>query len=397
MKVLIFIDKKKLAPTGGPIGYCYNIKKYLEENDCSVDIHFLNEEDCESTQKKTRIKTFLSNFLNRHARWLLNYRLYSNVIFKGKNSTPITNINSYDFIHFHTPFDFFREREIIKGYKGKTILTSHSPIPSHMELLEDVISKREQKVFKKLYSNLYQIDEYSFLHADYVFFPCQEAEESYCNKWLRYSEISNLIKGKKRYLLTGTNNCSYRIDPNTIRDNLGISTNSFVISYVGRHNAAKGYDRLKEMGENLLLDKNVFFVICGLEKPMTRLINDNWIEIGWTRDAHSYINASDVFVLPNRDTYFDLVFLEVLSLGKIIVASKTGGNKVFIGESRGIFLYESIEEAIEILKKIRTLSETEKKELETENKRLFIEKYSTSVFMKNYTNLLLELKHNNEH
>ena len=59
------------------------------------------------------------------------------------------------------------------------------------------------------------------------------------------------------------------------------------------------------------------------------LKTDHWIEVGWTNDPHSLIAASDVFVLPNHETYFDLILLEVLSLGVPVVMSRTGGNKFF--------------------------------------------------------------------
>ena len=43
----------------------------------------------------------------------------------------------------------------------------------------------------------------------------------------------------------------------------------------------------------------------------------------WTNDPHSLINASDMFILPNKETYFDLIMLEVLSMGKIVLATNT--------------------------------------------------------------------------
>lgn len=391
MKVLLFIDKNQLAPTGGPIGYCYNIKKYLDGNDCEIEFHFLNEKSLCQTANSHGFKQRITSFLEKHARWFLNYRLYNNVINKRKSFLQIDNINQYDFIHFHTPFDFYRERDVLKGFKGKTIITSHSPIPSHLELLEDVISNKEKRRFKKLYRDLYLIDEYTFLNADYIFFPCREAEESYKNKWPRYNELCSEIDFKKRYILSGINKCTFRIEPKVLRKELGIGESDFVVSYAGRHNTTKGYDILKDIGQRMLDDNNVYFVVCGKEMPIKRLSHDRWIEIGWTKDAHSYINASNVFLLPNRDTYFDLVFLEVLSLGKIIVASKTGGNKIFEGKSRGIFLYNTQEEAISILKRLKSMSVVELNELEQDNKKLFEKEFSINVFMKNYVSLLKTL------
>lgn len=62
---------------------------------------------------------------------------------------------------------------------------------------------------------------------------------------------------------------------------------------------------------------------------MKGLIHEKWIEAGWVDDPYSIINASDIFVLPNRETYFDLILLEVMSLGKPVLLPYNGGNKYF--------------------------------------------------------------------
>ena len=142
--------------------------------------------------------------------------------------------------------------------------------------------------------------------------------------------MNNFEKKKKhRYMPTGIVGCKAKVNREDFRKKYGIPDNAFVISYAGRHNEIKGYADLKKLGEKLLADKNVYFLIAGKEEPMTGLKNDHWIEVGWTNDPHSLIAASDVFVLPNHETYFDLILLEVLSLGVPVVMSRTGGNKYF--------------------------------------------------------------------
>ena len=70
--------------------------------------------------------------------------------------------------------------------------------------------------------------------------------------------------------------------------------------------------------------------------------DERWIEVGWTDEPHSLTNASDCLVVPNRQTYFDLVILEGLSLGIPIVTSMTGGNKYFKKEKCGGVFYTKI-------------------------------------------------------
>ena len=81
--------------------------------------------------------------------------------------------------------------------------------------------------------------------------------------------------------------------------------------------------------------------------------------------------------------------LEILSLGKIVVATRTGGNKYFEKlNPKGIFLYNTIEEAKEILLKIKALSPEERKELGDDNARIFDNNFTDKIFYNNYVNLL---------
>lgn len=132
--------------------------------------------------------------------------------------------------------------------------------------------------------------------------------------------------------------------------------------------------------------------IAGREGPLTRLENPSWIEIGFTKDPYSLISAGDVFVLPNNETYFDLVMIEVLSLGKIVIASRTGGNKYYEkAGAKGVFLYDTLAEAEELVDKVKAMSKEERKKLEKEN-RCFYEKYLTStVFYENYKKMVNEV------
>ena len=122
------------------------------------------------------------------------------------------------------------------------------------------------------------------------------------------------------------------------------------------------------------------------------LNHKRWVEVGWTNDPHSLIAASDVFVLPNKETYFDLVMLEVLSLGKVIVASNTGGNKYFNKlNATGVLLYDTKDEAIKLINDIKQLSSYEKAKMEKANKKIFEDYFTMEIFSKQYMNIINNL------
>lgn len=377
MKVLIYLEENKLAPVGGPLGVGYNIWSEIKKNS-NAEIFFLQSEE-EKRTKSFQMIRWIKSFVNFY-------------FFPSAKNARI--MSEFDAIHFHSVKTFYKERRALKKYKGVVLLTSHSPVPMSKEMFDDVVSKFP--VFKHvtfLQNWFRKMDKYAFEKADYIVFPCPEAEEPYINNWPEYAEIKSRRIGSYRYALTGIVPVIAKNTSREIRNELGISDSAFIISYVGRHNEVKGYDQLKLLGDRILAkNSDTFFVICGKEFPLTGLQNDHWYEVGWTDNAHSYIVAADVFVLPNRETYFDLIMLEILSLGKIVVASRTGGNRFFEqNHVPGVFLYDTLEEAEQILYTIKNMSKAQSQELGRLNKKYFDQHLTSEQFVNALRNIYKEV------
>ena len=292
-------------------------------------------------------------------------------------------------VHFHNPKDLYLARNQLRSYRGLVLLTSHSPKPWHCELRE-AESAFEQHYLDWFYRGMDYVDFTAFKRADYIIFPCKDAEEPYYENWRDYPEIHHALKDKYRYLLTGSVDCSARIDVVSYRKSKGIAADSFVLSFVGRHNATKGYDIFCNITEQLIAKDGSYCALVGGRKTTGCRDSSNWIEVGWTDDPHSLIAASDVFILPNRETYFDLVLLEALALGVVVVASNAGGNKHFAGQP-GIFLFDTVEQAVSIVERVRDMGTCRRKELGDLNRSLFLEEYNASVFASNYCTLIDKL------
>ena len=142
---------------------------------------------------------------------------------------------------------------------------------------------------------------------------------------------------------------------------------------------------------------NCYFLIAGAEHPFHGLNHDRWIEVGWTNDPHSVINASDIFVLPNKNTYFDLILLEVMSLGKPVLFTFTGGNKFMYKLNKGgLFKYSTVNEAITELKKIMKFSPSDLGKIGNTNKDIFNDNFTVSKFYENYKSVLKEIERENK-
>lgn len=392
MRVLVYLPEEKLTPKGGPfaVGYYY-YKEMCRRNEHTLEFTHVNEKYEDSHRKGRMITSKLPNWINklhRTVRGILNRK----ALLYGKRCAPIHNYDEYDMIHFHQADHFYLERNNLKNYKGIILYQSHSPLPWGQEQCKD-ISKWYEWCIPHMVEKYEEIDKWCFDRADYIIFPCQDAEEPYLKNWTYYSTIKELYKEKYRYILTGIMPAFAKQSREDVLKKYGVPNDGFVISYVGRHNTVKGFDILKDIANRYFSkEPNAWVISAGLEEPFKRLPHKRWKEIGFTNDPHSLISASDVFVLPNRVTYFDIVMIEVLSLGKIVIASRTGGNKYFEKQNLpGVMLYDSVEEAVELLEKVKSMSPEERAEKERKNHEFFVNHLSSSAMYDSYITLLKEI------
>ncbi|MCI6229141.1 MAG: glycosyltransferase family 4 protein [Clostridiales bacterium] len=377
MNVLIYLEEDRVAPVGGPLGVGYHIKQAAEKKglDC---IHFLPG-NAAQLQKEAGQKSWLYQHkrLTKAVRSFRHIDEYQKMFYSPVDTSDY--LNQFDIIHFHRTSDMYKQRKSLENYRGKVIVTSHSPVPLAQELLAASATGVELAYMKHNLKKFQEMDSWAFRNADYIVFPCEDAEEPYYLNWEEYADIHEQRKAHYRYIPTGISDISVSADRSSVRDKFGISNEEFVVVYAGRHNEVKGYDSLKRIGERYLSNhRDTRFLIAGTEGPLMRLDHPKWTEVGWTREVHNIINAGDVFVLPNKFTYFDLIMIEVLALGKIVVASRTGGNKFFEKAGvEGVFLYDTEEEACDALDRIKEMSSVQREALGQKN-RLFYENHLTS-------------------
>lgn len=388
--ILIYMQEGDLAPKGGPSGYNYHLRQQLVGLGAN-NIHFLPGYD-QAARGANKLVNNISWKPLKNMLTIVKSILRKTKQLYGTNKVSMVDLNDYDIVHFHSTMTMYRCMDSLNNYKGKVVLTSHCPTLESLQYI-DMLTDWEKKHMMWLYKNLIKIDQYAFSRADYIVFPCPDAEEPYYNNWTEYKKVKESKKDNYRYILTGTEKRTAKRSRSEVCKEYGIPEDAFILSYAGRHNEIKGYDVLKSIGEKVLAKyPNAYFLIAGAEEPLKGLNHERWIEVGWTTDPHSLIAASDAFVLPNRETYFDLIMLEVLSLGKIVVASSTGGNKYFEKiDAKGVMTYKSQDEALSLIDKLHAMSSEEKESLKKTNEKLFDEQFCLEVFGKNYVELINSL------
>jgi glycosyltransferase involved in cell wall biosynthesis len=159
-------------------------------------------------------------------------------------------------------------------------------------------------------------------------FPCKQAREP-------YEKVPVLRKSFRR------NDSKFFYVPSAILDlniddkkmqrfsDFGIPQDAFVVTYFGRHNLIKGYDILKIVGTALLDKYPKLYFLCAGIGDLQPVNHPGWIELGFINNAHELLYQSNLYILPNRETFFDLITLEILRSSTPIILSETGGNRYF--------------------------------------------------------------------
>ena len=139
---------------------------------------------------------------------------------------------------------------------------------------------------------------------------------------------------------------------------------------------------------------NVEFVIAGKIESDDYPKNERWHELGYISDAQNLMNASDVIVIPNRNTYFDLVILEALSLGKIVITSNTGGNIDISKDTDALVLFDNYEDEslFRAISEIKNMSKDNRNELEEAALHFYKENCTEQIFANNYIRIINDIK-----
>lgn len=235
------------------------------------------------------------------------------------------------------------------------------------------------------------IENYAFMHSDGFIFPSEHSRDLY----RAFPGFEKSINKPTRFVKTG---CVERVvtkDRAQYRREIGVDDDCFLVAYIGRHNTIKGYDLLIEAFDQLKDDQRLRFVCAGA--PSTLLScpqSTNWIELGYINDAYNLMNAADILVVPNRSTYYDLVIVEALSHGTIVLTTPTGGNIDIAPFTKGMLLMDecSTDSLVAGIRKASNYEDCELAKMGAEN-RLFYDRYgSLSSFAINYEEAIVSLE-----
>ena len=404
---LTYLDLKADIRSGGPSGYIANLQVGLNNINPSnlIENYILTPSESWHEPEKNWLQKLIYkypvtkylyvNYFSKERRKMYKYFckkiealdydiLPDDVIQKIKDK----NIKT---IHCHRLEDFYRIRNTFKQLNRdvKFILTSHCPESISYEIY-DIFKDFGYSEKKLIYlKNLWQkVEEKAFKKADILIFPSKEAMDPY------YETIPEFYEWTKdkdiRFFQTGAKALETSKTKEELKKQFGVPEDKNIVVYIGRHNEVKGYDVLVEAGKKILKDRDdTLFLIGGktnslIEPPK----NKNWRELGWVNPAE-LLKIADVFVLPNKRTYFDLILLEVMSTGTPVIASNTGGNKSVQQVTQSLIMFDgSVDDLDKKLSEFLNKSETEKRELSDKLLKAYENNYTPEKFAQRYVDLI---------
>lgn len=404
MKVLIWNKSFISANIGGPIGYIKNLRDYISDHPDN-EIFFYTDvvkqevknNDGYAKSFNGRVKSLFKKYKMDWVNDLIYFiRVLISYYFKkvSLSNEDINIINGFDFVHVHTFYEYNQSFINNDKIKAKVILTTHTPEPTFDEktplflkpffkgcsFIRNFFIRKEMEAYKK---------------ADFLMFPVPSAIEVYTNSSKILKDGFTKIKDKMFFVPTAI--------PSISNTNLNVNysfpakDDELNVCYIGRHTVVKGYDSLKKMAKKILeSNKSVRFIIGGEQHPLKGLNHKRWKELGWV-NTPALLNAVDVFILPNKETYFDLIVLEVLRCGTPIIMTRTGGNKWFESniKNEGIFFYDynDTNELNNNIERILNLKRNGKLDDLRKNNRMFCEeKLSMKTYVSSYKHYLNSIK-----
>lgn len=377
------------------MGYCYNIKSYLDENPCeNIDFYPSNKVETEAPkQQKLGLKRMVSKFLSscKYTEFfIVLYRYYIKKIELSKSDYEL--LQKYDFVHVHLMSEILQTFRYYKG-NAKVILTTHTPEPMIDELIGRFNVHFLMKIFPFVRTFCLKKEALAYQKADYVMFPVPEAKEPYANRSRILSETLNELQKNTFYVPTSVKRLLEEPKSNLL-EKFNIPSGSLRVCYVGRHNEVKGYDFLRKLAKKVWEKLDVYFVVGGTQAPLKGLNDKRWIELGWVKTPE-LLNCVDVFILPNKETYFDIILLEVLRQGTPVIISKTGGNKWFVPQNiEGIkcFDYGNVEDCASLIQQYSLMKKNGRlSEIGNSNKEFFDKELSMPNYIKKYVTALKKL------
>ena len=290
----------------------------------------------------------------------------------------ILHSNNIDIVHFNSPG--WRNSVLVaaKLLNIPVVLSLHNPYP------ENAITRN-----------------FNFNIAKKLIIVSESMRENFQNHQSILKKITCIHNGVDLF--------RFRNDTGNIRNSLPVSTEGFLIGFVGQICKRKGIDLFIRAASGVIAEyPTAQFVVVGEdgvgEKGFTDKMKhfaselgifDSFLFLGKRNDIPEIMNSLDFLVVPSRAEPFGKVIIEAMACKKCVIATNVGGIPEIIHDGMNGLLVPK-EDCLALQKAIITLIKDRslRKKMGEEGYRTVTEKFSISVLVNKTQNLYLELLDN---
>lgn len=363
-KVLLFSNYHFDNYQGGPSGFI-NQNILGHEIDNLITLQILQQKSSTSRFreicKKIAKKTSELILKNNNKIWLDSF------IQNSGNEYKRLQCSQFRYVYFHDIFSLYGCLKYIPASQ-QIILQSHAPQLVSEEFRE--LGHNIESIVK-----IQEIEKRAFERANILIFPHDGARVIYDSIIDQQSNIFYILSASRAII----NTSQLPLD------------NSINLLFIGRRNQIKGFDLLLESFKLLRSSrKDINLLVAGNGEKIDQ---EGVITLGHI-NPDNWIASVDYVINLNRNSYFDLSVMEVLSTGTPLIITLTGGHIFFKGKSNGIIELEKMEMEylIKVLKNLRKLSIEERNEMTRNNQLLYFDNFTPRHYRSRLENFIKNLK-----
>ena len=362
-RILFFSNYPLNNTDGGPSGVlAQNLVGYESE------FYQINNPDVKSTLLSKITRKIHNSFANKRIKdaGLDKLNTFKEWTISSQKIFINNLVHRYKFIHFHDVCTMKACLPLIKPSQV-VLLQSYCPELPSLEIASQPDFSQSDIEWTK------EAEGDAFKRANILIFPNQYAANIYTPLISPKSQIFYLPYGAKK-----------------VRDLRQYPLNSPInLLYIGRRNQIKGFDlTIESFKEVYKSRKDINLILVGKGEKVNE---EGVFDVGFSSTPHHWINSCDYLLNCNRQSYWDLIILETLSIGTPIIMAPNFGHKQFIEDnSEGIINIG--EPTVENLTNILSSPLIKKKEYNQEamrqNRFLYENKYSDSIYRERLENLM---------
>lgn len=311
---------------------------------------------------ETYVKSIIERLHNREIKAYLGYN-EEGLLVERLKELGIETVQ----IKMKNPFDFKAAWQLSKECKKHGIDLIHAQY-----LRENYIalwSRLFNPAVKVIYTNHFILKNNIILRFfNRILTPLEANIIAVCNKG-KEMMISNGVSGDKiSVIFNGVDPKLWsEPEPPALREELGISSDTFLILCAARFAYDKGHHYLiKAMAELKKITSRPFKLVLAGDGPLLEdrkkqvkelgLENDV-VFIGFRKDMKNLFNSADVYINASMHEALSFLMLEVLASGLPLIATDMGGNRDIINEQTNCGILVKYEDAGELAEAVLKLME----------------------------------------